>query len=157
MSPSSTLEELETRAHLTLAAASRARSILRHPHSPRSVERGWRLVATLRGILAFADPEAFEPRSPEMSWFIVQLLQLSHNKVGAFVKQAIGLGLGTQPWLRALADGLEALRDALEGLYLSRDPEFRTIVTEAIKELDSSQPSQGSIPDWRASLANMPD
>jgi len=56
--------------------------------------------------------------------------------------------------LRAMREALEALDDALEGLYLARDPEFREMVNAAVQEL--SPPSEAST-DWRAALAAMPD
>ena len=156
MTPSSTLEQLEARAHRTLADASLARAILRHPSSPHAIERAWRLVATLRSMLAFAEAEKMERLGPEASSFIVQLLQLTHNKLRGLLDQAVGRGLAKQEWFQALDEGLEALDDTLEALYLARDAEFRNIVNEAIKELDASRPSQAPA-DWRASLANMPD
>ena len=156
MSPVSVLEELEARAHLTMAETSRARSIFRQPRSPRSIERAWRLVATVRTMLAFTESDVCE-RIADTETFpvVVQITQLSYEKVRAFVNQAITAGLGKQDWLRALAEALEALGDALEGLYLSRDPEFRAIVMDAIKELQAS-PSQTPT-DWRDALAAMPD
>jgi len=157
MSSASTLEQLEARAHRTLAEASLAREILRHPRSPRAVERAWRLVTSLRTLLAFAEPERLEPLGPNGLWFVTELFQLTHNKLRNLVDLAAKQGLAKQPWFRAWTEGLEALGDALEGLYLSRDPECRAIVNEAIKELDSSRPSQVEIPDWRSSLAKMPD
>ena len=53
-----------------------------------------------------------------------------------------------------MREALEALDDALEGLYLARDPEFREMVNAAVQEL--SPPSEAST-DWRAALAAMPD
>jgi len=52
--------ELEARAHLTMAEVSRARSIFRQPRSPQNIARAWRLVATVRTSVAFAesDPRA---------------------------------------------------------------------------------------------------
>ena len=155
MSPASALEELETRAHLTMAEVSRARVIFRQPRSPKSIARAWHLVATVRASVAFAECDLLDKvaASETTLGLVVQILQLSYDKVREFAHRAINAGLGAQEWHRALREALEALEDALEGLYLARDPEFRAMVNTAIQEL--SPASEAS--DWRAALAAMPD
>ena len=155
MSPATALEELETRAHLTMAETSRARIIFRQPRNPKAIARAWHLVATVRAAVAFAESDLVE-RIADSETFpvVVQLLQLSHDKLRAFARQAIDAGMGPQDWHRALREAIDAFADVLEGLYLSRDPDFRTIVAEAIRKLS---PAGDTSADWRAAIAAMPD
>ena len=150
------LEELETRAHLTMAETSRARSIFRAPRSPKSIARAWHLVATVRSTVAFAESDLLQRIDAEPLAVVVLILQASYEKVRAFVNRAIEAGLGQQDWHRGLTEAMEALDDALEGFYLARDPDFRAMVDAAVKELTITPPDQVSA-DWRTGLAAMPD
>jgi hypothetical protein len=155
MSPATALEELETQAHVTMAETSRARVIFRQPRNPKAIAHAWRLVATVRATVAYAESDLVE-RVADSATFpvVVQILQLCHDKVRAFERQALNAGMGPQDWHRALREGIDALSDALESIYLARDPDFRAAVADAIHELaPASEPPL----DWRASLAAMPD
>lgn len=155
MSPATALEELETRAHLTMAETSRARIIFRQPRNPKSIAQAWRLVATVQAMIAFAESPTLEDISSSDTFpVVVQLLQLSYDKARAFALKATEAGMGPQDWHRALRDAIETLADVLEGFYLARDPEFREVVAHAIREL---APAGDTVVDWRAALAAMPD
>ena len=154
MSPATALEQLETRAHLAMADVSRARAILREPRNPKAIAQAWRLVAAVRVAVAFADSDLVEHVADSDTFpLVLQILQLSHDKVLAFARQALEAGMGSQDWFHALREAIDALADALEGFYLARDPEFRTIIADAIRELSPASETS----DWRATPAAMPD
>jgi hypothetical protein len=160
MSSTATVERIEARAHITMANSARMReNILRHPRSPRAVERAWRVIAGIRGLIAWAEPEHLESMvlAEQSIWLITELLQLSHTRVSALLKLAAERGHSSAPWFRALADALEDLGDTLEALYLSRDPEMRAAIEAAGAELTAVRAArpEATGPDWRAALAKM--
>jgi hypothetical protein len=158
---SAVLDEIEARAHLTIAEASRARGILGHPRSPRQIERAWRVVAALRALIAFAEPERIESlgSGPHGLAAVTDALQLTSSKVRDLLRLATGRGLSTQSWFLAMAEAMDALADALEALHLSQDPEMRAVVEAALTELDATRAARADAPppDWRAALAKMSD
>lgn len=158
---SAVLDEIEARGHLTIAEVSRARGILRHPRSPRQVERAWRVVATLRALLAYAQPERIESlgSGPEGLAFVTDILQLTSSKVRDLLGLATSRGLSTQSWFLAMAEATDALADVLEALHLSQDPEMRAAIEAALTELDATRATRTDAPppDWRAALAKMSD
>lgn len=156
MSPTGTLELLAASA---LASTNWAAIFLQGgAEPPRPLgETAPTLVQGLRRLLAAVAPERLQAINLDRAEMAARILRQTLDNTRPFLALAERLGHAQDAWFGAMTEALDDIENILEGLALSLNEDFRRTVADAIAELDAARRPGHKPPEWRSSLASMPD
>jgi hypothetical protein len=156
MGPTDTLEHLAASA---LASTNWAANFLQGGSEPSRPlgETAPTLVQGLHRLLSSVAPERLQAIDLQRAEMAARILRHTLDYMRPFLALAVRLGHAQDAWFGAMTEALDDIENILEGLALSLDENFRRPVADAIAELDATRRPGPEPPEWRSSLASMPD